>query len=76
MSEDTTTAAGQFTDSTTEEEIEGKAYILKTSEGEEVVDPKRLFAGAPDLDDVLARLDRIERELGLSDEPEQVKTLD
>lgn len=37
-----------YTDTETGEEIEGKAFILKSTDGEEVVDPARLFAGAAD----------------------------
>lgn len=37
-----------YTDSETGTEIEGKAFILKTTDGEEVVDPARLFAAAGD----------------------------
>lgn len=32
-----------YTDSMTGEPIDGKAYILKSTDGEEVTDPKRLF---------------------------------
>lgn len=59
-----------YTDTETGTEIEGKAFILKTTDGEEVVDPARLFAGATDeptvkglqdqVEDLTARLEALE----------------
>ncbi|MEH0582540.1 hypothetical protein QBA54_50790 [Streptomyces sp. B21-108] len=53
-----------FTDSTTGKVIDGKAYVLKTTEGEEIVDPARLFD-----DSLAARVTAIETALGLPAEP-------
>lgn len=61
-----------YTDSTTGQTIEGKAYVLKSTEGEEIVDPARLFQGQ-EQDGTVAglqeRVARLEAELGLGHEP-------
>lgn len=52
-----------YTDTETGEPIDGKAVILKTTDGEELVDPARLFAGATDkatVADLLARVEALE----------------
>jgi hypothetical protein len=35
-----------YTDTTTGETIDGKAYLLRSTDGEETVDPARLFLSA------------------------------
>ena len=59
-----------YTDTETGEEIDGKAFILKSTDGEEIVDPARLFAGAADeptvkslqaaVEDLTTRLEALE----------------
>lgn len=46
-------------DSGTGREIDGKAYILSTTEGSELIDPRRLFPEQGSGDDVAADLDQI-----------------
>jgi hypothetical protein len=60
-----------YTDSTTNEVIDGKAYLLRSTDGEEVVDPARLFGGGQDGVDewketLEARVAAIEEALGLA----------
>jgi hypothetical protein len=59
-----------YQDSTTGQDIPGKAYVLKSTEGEEIVDPARLFqAGGQADDELAARVARIEEALGIGQEP-------
>lgn len=65
-----------YSDSTTGKIIPGKAYVLKTTEGEELVDPARLFSGDANGDGVNEwqqameeRVAGIEEALGLNTEP-------
>lgn len=48
-----------YIDSETGDEIDGKAYILKSTDGEEVTDPARLFAGAADQSKVAQLVDEV-----------------
>lgn len=54
-----------YTDSTTGQPIEGKAYILKSTDGDEVVDPARLFEGQ-DLKALALRVYALETALGMA----------
>jgi hypothetical protein len=52
-----------YTDTETGDTIDGKAVILKTTDGEELVDPRRLFAGSADqkaIADLTARVEALE----------------
>lgn len=52
-----------YTDTETGDEIDGKAVILRTTDGEILVDPARLFAGAGDqkaIADLTARVEALE----------------
>jgi len=49
-----------YTDTETGEEIDGKAVILKTTDGEELVDPARLFAGSADQAKVAQLVDEVQ----------------
>lgn len=60
-----------YTDSTTEQAIDGKAYLLKSTDGEEFVDPARLFGGeSPVLEDLARRVYALEEALGMTKDPE------
>lgn len=60
-----------YTDTETGEEIDGKAVILKTTDGEELVDPARLFAGATDQSKVAALTEEVQE---LTDEVHDLTT--
>lgn len=60
-----------YTDSTTGEPIDGKAYVLKSTDGDEVVDPQRLFGGdEPTVSDLARRVYALEEALGMTKDPE------
>jgi hypothetical protein len=49
-----------YVDTETGEPIDGKAVILKTTDGEELVDPARLFAGSADQKTVQDLVDQVQ----------------
>lgn len=58
-----------YTDSTTEQPIEGKAYVLKSTDGDEIVDPARLFGGGDGQEDLARRVYALEEALGMTKDP-------
>lgn len=64
-----------YTDSTTGQVIDGKAYVLKSTEGEELVDPARLFGGgdSAEVTSLDARVAALEEALGVASAPAPVE---